>query len=214
MRRTLLPLRSEPPSILMPTSSVAAETERRLLVVVCGVNGTAFVARRIHEIASGHGANVLLVGAVVEDASEAELRREIAMLAAFLRDAGSQVETRIEQGWEWLDGIRFMLSDSDLAACCAAGDGHAARAGLPDGLSLRLRRPVYMIEGPMGGEAYRPGLLRAAGPWIGSLAVILGFLWLQIRLSQGSAGIPTKALLVLSLPIEIGLIWVCNAAVG
>jgi hypothetical protein len=214
MRRTLASVRPEAPSILMPASEVAGVAQRRLVVVVGNVDDTAYMARRIHAIASGNGASVLMVGVTAGASTEAEVRRQIAMTAAFVRDAGSRVEVRIEEGWEWLKGIRFLLSEHDTVACGGTAGSLAGRWSLPDRLSSQLHRPILVIDEPGEAEAHQPGLARRVSPWLGSLAVILGFLCLQIRLNQGGAGFPTLALLVLSVPIEICLIWLCNAALG
>jgi hypothetical protein len=214
MRRTLVSVRSESRSIFMPTGGATEAAQHRLLVVVRRVNEAALLARRIHEIASEHRADVLLIGAAADGAPETELRRHIATLAAFLQDAGTQVEVRIEQDWEWLDGVRFLLSEKDLVACCGPAGGTGAHPGLPDRLSSRLRRPIYVIEEPVGVEAHGPGSLRGASAWIGSLAVIAGFLWLQIRVSQAAPATAGTVLLFLTVPLEIALIWLCNAALG
>jgi hypothetical protein len=178
------------------------------------LNEAGFLARRIHDLADVHRSSVLLVGASTGSTSETELRRQIAIVAAFLRDAGTRVEMRLEHGSGWLDGMRFLLSPGDLVACCAAADVLAARTGLPNRLAEQLRRPIYLIEAPRRVTSRRPNVLRMASPWIASAAIILGFLWLQMRLSQSGAGVETSALLVLSIPLEIALIWLCNAAIG
>ena len=51
-------------------------------------------------------------------------------------------------------------------------------------------------------------------PWLVSAAIILGFLWLQVSLSQAGGSVSANGWLIGSVPIEIGLIWLVNVLVA
>ncbi len=198
-----------------PTTAPAqAGLAPRLVVVVPDVTEAALLAGRIHGVARARGAHVLLIGVAPDPATETELRRQLALLGAFVRNAGTDVEIRVERDLEWISGFRYLLSDHDMLACCTGNSPHESRQTWADVLSARLSRPVYVFE--QADQAHVPGRNRLAGllPWLGSIAILLGFLWLQIQLSQHGGSAADTTVLVLSVPIEVGLIWLCNSSLS
>jgi len=174
----------------------------------------ALLAARIHDVAKERGQDVRLIGVPSEGMPEVELRRQLALVAAFIRDAGTKVETRMEHGPDWMTGLQFRLSEQDTLACCVGNPLPVGRRPLTDVLASHFEGPVYAFE-DSGQPAYpRTNLLTRLMPWLGSIAVILGFLWLQIRASQYLSSGASTAVLLLSVPVEIALIWLCNSLVG
>jgi hypothetical protein len=158
--------------------------------------------------------NVLLIGVPSTSVREVELRRTLALLAAFIQDTDAQVEMRVEQGPDWIRGLGIALGDRDLLACCTEESLPPARPSWIDLLSSQLQRPVYVFEASGYSETPNAGVIARFAPWLGSLAIILGFLWLQLQVSQQGENIVDTALLVVSVPVEIALIWLCNSVFG
>lgn len=184
----------------------------RLVVVVPDVGEVALLAGRIHEVAQARGQSVRLIGIPSESVPEIELRRKLALLAAFLRDAGSPVETRVEAGPDWAMGLRFLLNDQDLLACCTATNPQRGTQPLADLLASKFERSVYAFEDGDYLSLPSTNVLRRLAPWLSSIGVIVGFLWLQIQVSQLINATASTVLLLLTLPVEIGLIWLCNSS--
>ena len=186
----------------------------RLVVVVPDVAEPGLLAGRIQEVALTRGRDVLLMGAASQQVSEDELRRKLALLAAFLRNAGTQTEIRIEKALDVIAALRPLLTEDDLLACCVGDSLPVAGDRWIELLGKRLQRPVhaFMNYGPR--EHRHPNLVARAAPWLGSIVVIAGFTWLQIALSQNGEGAAETLGLLASVPVEVGLVLLCNALLG
>jgi len=198
-------------TVLAPTAPAQAGPAGRLVVVVPSIGEAGLLAGRIHEVARDRRLDVLLIGLAADFASEVELRRKLALLAAFMRDAGTQVEVRLEGGPDGLRGLRFVLTDRDHVACCLDASQRGSRPSWAELLASQLQRPVYVFEESGYAESPNTSLIARLAPWFGSLAIIAGFLWLQLQVSQQGENLVDTALLVLTVPVEIALIWLCNS---
>ncbi len=214
MNRTRTSTNPQSLSVAPATAPAPGALTPRLVVVVPHVTEAALLAGRIHGIARARGAHVLLIGVAPDPALETELRRELALLAAFVRNAGTHAEVRVERDLEWLSGFRYLLGDHDMLACCAGNSPHQTRQTWADVLSTRLSRPVYVFGQADLAQSPGVGRLRGLLPWLGSIVILLGFLWLQIQLSQHAGSAADTTVLMLSVPIEVGLIWLCNSSLS
>ena len=183
----------------------------RLIVVASIIDQEPLLAARILPLARACGLDVVLFGLSAGALQEDQIRRRLALLAAFIRDAGVQVEIQIEHGGRWLGRLKDILGSGDILACPGAATPPGSSQSLVELLSSRLRLPVHVfdVSDPVEARerAFLPGLL----PWILSIGVILGFLWLQIRISQSSDSGFSTLLLIALVPLEIALIWLCNS---
>jgi len=204
-------VRPQSPTALTPTAPARAEPAGRLVVIVPSVGEAGLLAGRIHEVARDRGLDVLLIGVAADFASEVELRRKLALLAAFMRDVGTDAEIRVESGLDGLHGLGLVLSDRDHVACCLDASRRGPRPSWAELLASQLQRPVYVFEESGYGDSPNTSLIAHLAPWFGSLAIIAGFLWLQLQVSQQGENLVDTALLVLTVPVEIALIWLCNS---
>ena len=196
------------------TSSAAhpgRQPKARVILVASDVEQDALLAARILPLARARGLDVLLFGLSAGERQEDQLRRKLALLAAFIRDGGTRVEIMVEHGGGWLERLKTLISSDDVLACPGAMTPPNTSQPLVDVLSSRLRLPVnvFDVSEPVEprGSPFVPGLV----PWLLSIAVILGFLWLQIRITQSGATGFSAILLVALVPLEIALIWLCNS---
>jgi hypothetical protein len=198
-----------PLPVMMGFPSPKVDTEGRLVVVLTACVDEVLLAGHILDVAGMRG--VLLLGISLDFVREAELRRSFALLAAFIRSKGNSVEIIMEHGPDWWQRIPSYLTSDDLLSCCLDQEAPASRRRLHDLLAVNLDRPVYLFSGaepwPEAARSYG----RRLAPWLSSLAVIVGFLILQISVSRLSFGASTNLLLILSLLPEVGLIWLCNS---
>ena len=208
------PAIARPLTAASPEDITQARAVGRLVVVVPDVGEPALLASRIHQMAQARRQDVLMIGVASQFLSEAELRRKLTPLAAFLQDAGTMVQIRVERGLDWIPGFQSLLGDNDLLACRVDEDLPAAWERGMELLATRLGRPVYTITDCGSPSPHRPRLAARLAPWLGSIAIILGFAWLQIGLGQRGDDPVTMAWLLLSVVVEVGLIWFCNALLG
>lgn len=195
-------------------TSMPARTAARLVVVVPNLTETALLAGRIHILAQARSLDVLLVGAASPSLSTGALRRELALLAAFLENAGTHADVRVPEAGEWMRELQLLVSDDDLLAFCAVDGRHDAGILSTDELARSLGRPVYAFMDAGSPALPRRGVLASLAPWLGSVLIVLAFFWLQVLLSRQGEGAGTTGLLLGTVPVEIGLIWLYNALLG
>jgi hypothetical protein len=202
-------------TVLEPLGVAPDRSERssrpRLVVFVPAVGEAALLAARIHALAQSRNMAVRLVGVSSSASAESDLRRSVARLSAFLRDAGSPAETVRLGGAASTLQLRACLESQDVIAICLEGLAPAQAfawmktvGGIPGG-------PIYVFGPTEDRPALGTGFVRKIAPWAGSVAVILGFLWAQMRLVAAGSNPAQQMLLFLSLPAELALIWLCNS---
>jgi hypothetical protein len=212
MNTTQAPVIAEPITVVPPALQQRSAAPGRLVVVIPDVEQAALLAGRIHEVARAHEQDVALIGVPSGSVPEVELRRKLALLAAFLQDAGTRAETRFESSPNWLMRLGLSLNDQDLLACRVANDQSSGRQPLTDLLASRFERSVYAFEDVDYDVPPRTNLLARFAPWLASIVVILGFLWVQVQASQHLVGLASTILLLISIPVEIGMILLCNSS--
>src|SRR5512142_3312312 len=89
----------------MPRYAVPSIASRpRLVVVIRDVQEEALLAGRIQELARARGLSVLLLGIARDPALEAELRRGLITIAAFLEEGSRHTDRpqiQVECGRDW-----------------------------------------------------------------------------------------------------------------
>lgn len=184
----------------------------RLVAVIPDVTEAAILAGEILSLARERTLDVVLLGICSSLSQETELRRKLVLLSAFIRDAGLHVDIRVEHGKDWIQNLRIMLRQDDLLACCVERNSGETRPPLSDALSSQLQVPLYVFSGADSSEATSNSSPAAIASWLGSLAIILGFLWLQIQIAGPGDDTAFTILVLLTVPLEIGLIWAWNSA--
>jgi len=192
--------------------------ENRLVVVLQDVAEEAVLASRILELARARGLGVLLVGIVpdLSQQSDAQLRRKLVRVAAFLKDAagGSKtmpVEIRMDGGQRWLDAVRFLVRPGDLLACCSDWSVGNQRRPLNDVLGAGLHMPVYVFGDLGSPQAERSNILSRLAGWIASLASVAGFCVVSAQIVVSTQGALQSILLLGALAVEIGVIYLVNS---
>lgn len=198
----------------------------RLVVVIREAEEEALLAGRIQELAESRGLAPLLVGVVPDAAKEAELRRRLVTIAAFLKESKAHAgltfqqaamvsapQIQIERGRDWINKVRALVRPNDTLACYSEDAAGLLERPLSDILSCGLNMPVYTFGGL---RPERPGhhYLSHAASWLGSLASIVGFLILQARIVIGVQGWAQSALLLVALLAEVGVVWFVNSVTG
>ncbi len=200
---------------------------RRLVVVILHTEEEALLASRISEVAKPQGMSVLLIGVVPSPTREAELRRQLVTIAAFLREEGGsgmrngsqaaksqRVDVRIERGRDWIAAIKAQLQPGDMVACYSEQKVGVLEKPLSDILSSSLALPIYTFAGLRAQRASQQSLFGEIASWAASLASIGGFFLLQARIVTAVQGWMQSALMLIALIVEAAFIWFLNSLLG
>ena len=214
MDTTQAAVKARSPEASKLDASPPMERPSRLVVVVPDVAEAGLLAARIRQIAEVRRQEVLLLGVASGLHPDSEVRRRLTLVAAFLQDAGTRTQIQIEVEEDLLSSIQAVLGADDMLACCVFEGTEGGAAAWPDRLTSWFRRPVYALLESATPTAPQAGTPASLAPWLVSIAIILAFFWLQVRISQSGTGAITTDLLMGSIVVEIGLISLSNALLG
>lgn len=200
-----------PLSVAIPAEYDVANTTPRLVVVIRDVVEPALLAVRIHQAAAATGRDVLMIGVSSPAVPDSEVRRKLALLAAFVRDAGSACEIRVENDLSWIPEFRLGLTEGDLLACSAGADLQAGTSHWIDLLAREFRRDIHVFTDESSATVQRPGVSRRIAPWLCSIGIVAGFTWMQISLAPRLGDAVSSVALVGSVLLEAAAIAWCNA---
>ena len=196
-----------------PASFSRPQPARRLIVLVPEAEvDTALTARKIWELANALECRVQFLGLSKDAAHEPGLRRQLVTLSAMVGGGGILVESKIELGNNWLSVVKPDFHEGDVIVCFAEQHPGFARKPLNQILESNLNATIYMLTDFRQPEDHlRSSWVLNAMAWAGSIGIILGFLWLQSKLTQFPADWAHTALLYISLFAEAGSIWAWNS---
>ena len=203
---------SPPALTLSPASFSDPYPARRLMVLVPESEvDTALMARKIWELANALESRVQFLGLSKDAALESSLRRQLVTLSAMVGSGNISVESKIEIGNDWLSVVMSEFHEGDVIVCFAEQRPGFARKPLNQILESNLNATIYMLAGfHQQEDRLRFNWMFNAMAWAGSIGIILGFFWLQSKLTQFPADWAHTILLYISLFVEVGLIWVWN----
>lgn len=198
--------------IVSPASGPDLMPASRLIVLVPDSElDTALAARKIREAAKAMESRVQLLGLSRDAAHEPGVRRQLITLAAMVADPAIFVESKIEYGKDWLNAVRFHWHRGDVIVCFSEQLSGPSGRSLSRILESNLNAPVYVIAGAgVEKKSPHPNWLYNALAWIGSIALILGFFWIQVQLTRSPRISSGTSLLYISLFAEAGSIWFWN----
>lgn len=185
----------------------AAPPNRRLVVLVSNSEMDApAVARRILEIAGAFQCTILFLGLCANETQEPSLRRQLVTLSAMVRDETFPFETKVEVGKDWLKLVKANSNAGDIFICFSRQKGMAHSL-----LESNFASTVYVLDDLSPFEQGRATWVSSALAWAGSVAIILAFIWLQVKITPTPEHWASMLTLALSIPIEIGLIFAWNS---
>jgi hypothetical protein len=199
----------QPASISVLTLTPTLKPARRLVVLVPNLEmDEVEMARRIWEMASPPHLAVLFLALCNDALDEPRIRRRLATLAALTRDNRIAIETRLESGRNWTRKVKDFLREDDIVVCHSNHTVGWTHKLLSQALT-ELGASVWTLKGlDMNTVQVRRKPFAEFLFWAVSLAIIAGFLWLQIRILNITENWAQNILLYLSVPIEIGLLWI------
>ena len=206
-------LDSRSPSLTFsPASLSALEPAHRLIVLFpASEMDSPKLSHRIWEIATAFHLNVLFLSLCNDFAEEAQLRRRLVTMAAIIKDVNLSTDIMIEQGNDWVRQVRNIWKPGDIVACYAGQKVGLMHRTLDQVLRSNLEAPIYFLSEYHPVKNSASPFLSQASSWLGSLAIIGGFFWVEVQIVQLHQDWAHTSLLYLSVLIEIILIWMWNS---
>lgn len=200
------------PSTLPPVAGRRRGPASRLIVLVPSSAGDdPNLPHRIWEIARSSGLNVLLLGLCSDYSEEYQLRRKLVTMAAIIKDSNVCTEIRIEHGNDWVGQVKNIYRSGDVIACYAGQRVGLMRRVLHEVLRSQLEAPIYILSSGQPIKDSKSKLLSQVSFWLGSLAIIGGFLWLEVRIVQLPQDWSHNLLLYLCVLVELVLLLLWNS---
>ena len=205
------PVKTQTTEMQLPTKPI-----NWLVVVLQDVEQEALLASRILELARSRGLGVMLLG-IVPDLStkgDAELRRKLVRVAAFIKDAMQgllPVEIRMDGGQRWLDAVRYIVQPGDLLACCSDWSVGKLQRPLNDVLGAGLQTSVYVFADLGKTNIERKDLFSRVAGWVASLASVAAFCIVSAQIVLATQGLVQSILLLGALAVEIAVIYFVNS---
>ena len=202
---------TKPALIVSSDSRPLSETGRLILVVPPGEVDLNALTARIWELAKAAGARVSLLGLYDHPAQELELRRRLATMSAMVNSSEVRADAEVVRGNDWVTAVRSRLRSGDMVVCCAEPGGGSMAKPMRQILESNLDAPVTILSGLTPEEKAPSKWGAQILAWAGSLGILVGFFWLQIRMDQMPKDIGRTLLLLLTIPVEVWLIWIWNS---
>jgi len=186
--------------------------ERRLIVLFpASETDTPDLVHRIWEIARSLRLNVLLFSLSNDFEEEAQLRRKLITMAAVIKDPNVSTDIMIEQGNDWVRQVRKIWRAGDILACYAGQKVGLMRKSLDQVLRSSLEAPIYILSDYRPARNPNSSFISRVSSWLGSLGLIGGFLWAEVKIIQLPQDWAHTALLYFSVVVEIALVWAWNS---
>src|SRR6266487_1520124 len=197
---------SIPPSLASFTASLSLlEPAQRLIVLVPDLEWDYIPAiHRIWELANFQPARVLFISLCKDPKQELSLRRALVILSAMVQDGKIPVETKVENGTNWVDVVKRNYQADDMIICFAEQRVGLLHKPLSQILESNLIIPVYVVSG-VNIPKPKSNRLAEVTAWLGSIGMIAGFGLLQVKIMQVSEGWFQTLLLILVVISEIWL---------
>lgn len=206
-------LDSHPPTLTYPIASHSDPLpDHRLIVLIPDAESDYTpVVHRIWELAKAFGGRVQFLGLCNDAAQEPSLRRQLVTLSALVGDKTVAAESKIEFGSNWLNAVKSNWREGDVLVCFTEQRAGTRHRPLSQLLKSNFAATVYVLDNFSQPDRALSNWKSATMAWAGSIGIILGFFWLQIKVNQISSNWVGIAMLIISIPIEILLIWIWNS---
>jgi hypothetical protein len=190
------------------------EPARRLIVPVQSLEADlTAVSRRIWALAESMDAHILFIGLCNDTTQEPALKRNLVTLSAMLNYGRVTADSEVIYEKDWLTAVRSRLHPGDMIVYWDDQPAGLFQKPLNQILRAGLDVPIYMIASlPLQNESHST-VWSMASAWIGFLVIILGSLFLQIKIYQFTRAWATPLVLFFTV-VEFWLIWGWNKIFG
>jgi hypothetical protein len=184
--------------------------QRRLIVLIPANEDYSSVTRRIWRLANETNSDVQLLGLSKDATQELALRRDLATMAALIRDTRVFVDTKVEIGSNWLNAVKHNYQKGDMIVCLAEQSIGIRQKPLSQVLESNFRAPVYILSDIRPSKTQSNAFSQVIA-WSGFIGIIAGFFFIQSKIIQlPDDWFRTVMSIVLLIP-EFWLLWVWNS---
>jgi hypothetical protein len=197
---------------LLTASQSDPNPDRRLIVLFpASETNTPDLSNRIWEIAQSLSLNVLILSLSNDFAEESRLRRKLINMAAIIKDPNISTEIMIAHGSNWVKQVAKIWHEGDILACFSGYKVGFMRKPLDQVLNSSLQAPIYILSDYQPPTNPTSTIISRAMPWVGSLAILLGFLWAEVKIVQLPQDWAHTALIYVCIFVEAALIYLWNS---
>jgi hypothetical protein len=204
-------LPSEPSTFYHLPLNTSPEAARRLIVLVPADSDRTAMLHRVWKLASASGMRVLFLSLCQDEAQEPTLHRELITMSALIQDGSICAEAKVEIGTNWVDVVKRNYQAGDMIVCFAGQRAGILRKPLSQVLEANLEAPIYLLSGAHPQNPSTSTWLSQVMVWAGSIGIIVGSAFLQIRITSLQQDWAQTTLMILSVLGEIWLIWSWNS---
>jgi hypothetical protein len=172
---------------------------------------TPDLEHRIWEIARSLQLNVLLLSLTNDLDEESQLRRKLITMAAMIKDPNVSTDIMIKHGNDWVEQVKKLWRKGDIVACYAGQKVGLMRKALDQILRSRLNMPVYILADARSVKNSKSTFLSHFLFWLGSLAILSGFFWVEAKLVQLPQDWAHTTLIYVCIFLEFAIILLWNS---
>ena len=200
------------PVSLAFASPLDFEPACRLIVLVpCLEADLTPIMRRVWELANVTGAHVQILGLCQDEALEPSLRRRLITMSAIVNYGNVSAESEVAFGNNWVTAVKSRFQAGDVVVCLAEQRAGLLQRPLSQILQSDLKVPLYVPSGLYPLSDTRSNWPAQAVAWLGSLVIIIGFFVVQARIDLRAQDWTQTILMLLSIAVEVWLVWVWNS---
>jgi hypothetical protein len=207
---TLAPMPHSDPSTSSASAQHPEPVNRLIVLFPASETDTPDLEHRIWEIARSLHLNVLFLSVTNDFDEEAQLRRKLINMAAVIKDPNVSTDIMIEHGNDWLRQVKRVWMEGDIVACYAGQKVGLMRRSLDQVLRSNLKTTIYLLSDY---QPAQPGstFMSQITFWLGSTAIIGGFLLADIKIIQLPQDWAHSTLIYACLAAEVAIIWLWNS---
>lgn len=194
-------------NMIVPNASQSdLEAGRRFIVpILSPEDDLTAIVRRVWELANAAGASIQFLGLCKDALYESSLRRSLATISAMANTGNVSADFEILFGNDWAQAVN---------SCARSGDTVVYWQGQQTGLlQAELNIPIQIITGIHSENKPRSNWFSQVAAWTGSVAIVVGFFFLQVKVDAAAKEWVT-VLQLISLVGTVGLIWLWNSLFG
>ena len=200
------------PVSLAFASPLDFEPACRLIVLVpCLEADLTPIMRRVWELANVTGAHVQILGLCQDEASEPSLRRRLITMSAIVNYGNVSADAEVAFGNNWVTAVKSRFQAGDMVVCLAEQRTGRLQRPLSQMLQSDLEIPLYVLSGLYPQSDTRSNYPAQVAAWLGSLAIMTGFFVVQTRIDLPAQDWAQTILMLLSIAVEVWLIWLWNS---
>jgi len=132
-------------------------------------------------------------------------------MSAIVNYGNVSAESEVAFGNNWVTAVKSRFQAGDVVVCLAEQRAGLLQRPLSQILQSDLKVPLYVLSGLYPPSDTRSNWPAQAVAWLGSLVIIIGFFVVQARIDLRAQDWTQTILMLLSIAVEVWLVWVWNS---